>query len=73
VADLRNTGKAGAGACTAAMFLKQFVSVPRWLHMDIAGVNSSDGSTIYHPSGMTGTATRTLFEFVRKQSQHKNS
>jgi leucyl aminopeptidase len=36
VADLNNVGSTGqAGAVTAALFLRRFVNVPSWLHLDI--------------------------------------
>jgi leucyl aminopeptidase len=36
VADLNNVGATGqAGAVTAALFLRRFVDVPSWLHLDI--------------------------------------
>ncbi|RDD45562.1 Cytosol aminopeptidase [Trichoplax sp. H2] len=68
VADIRNIGKAGGigGACTAAAFLKEFVSNSRWAHLDIAGVMSSEGDyPAYLRNGMTGRPTRTLVEFAR--------
>jgi len=55
-ADLRNTQKTvgSAGSCTAAAFLKEFVSVCDWAHLDIAGVMSSNGELSYLSKGMTG-------------------
>jgi leucyl aminopeptidase len=36
VADINNVGSGGhGGAITAALFLRRFVSVPSWLHLDI--------------------------------------
>jgi leucyl aminopeptidase len=36
VADTNNVGSGGqAGAITAALFLKKFVSAPSWLHLDV--------------------------------------
>jgi leucyl aminopeptidase len=36
VADLNNVGAGGhGGAITAALFLRRFVDVPSWLHLDI--------------------------------------
>ncbi|XP_047128998.1 cytosol aminopeptidase isoform X1 [Hydra vulgaris] len=65
-ADLRNTQKsAGAGSCTAAAFLKEFVSIENWAHLDIAGVMTNEGEITYLPSGMSGRPTRTLIETVR--------
>eukprot|EP00794_Sanderia_malayensis_P018066 gene18066-19875_t len=63
-ADLRNTQKTAgaAGSCTAAAFLKEFVEIDRWAHIDIAGVMSSSGELPYLPKGMSGRPTRTLIE-----------
>uniref|UniRef100_A0A8K9V5A2 Cytosol aminopeptidase n=1 Tax=Oncorhynchus mykiss TaxID=8022 RepID=A0A8K9V5A2_ONCMY len=40
LADLNNVGKysRSGGACTAAAFLREFVTAPHWAHLDIAGV-----------------------------------
>jgi cytosol aminopeptidase len=35
VADLSNCGPRGAGACTAASFLRHFADTEQWMHMDI--------------------------------------
>ncbi|XP_065070339.1 cytosol aminopeptidase-like isoform X3 [Rhopilema esculentum] len=63
-ADLRNTQKTAgsAGSCTAAAFLKEFVTVDHWAHIDIAGVMTSAGEVPYLGKGMTGRPTRTLVE-----------
>ena len=37
IADLVNTGGRPAGACTAAIFLKEFAGGLPWAHLDIAG------------------------------------
>ncbi|KUK84363.1 MAG: putative cytosol aminopeptidase, partial [Synergistales bacterium 58_81] len=43
VADVVNSGGRYGGAITAAMFLREFVGEGiKWLHVDIAGVDSSD-------------------------------
>lgn len=43
-----------AGSCTAAAFLRKFVSVPSWAHLDIAGVMESKGEILYLQKGMSG-------------------
>ena len=43
-----------AGSCTAAAFLRKFVSVPSWAHLDIAGVMESKGEITYLQKGMSG-------------------
>ena len=49
-----------AGACTAAAFLKEFVTHPKWAHLDIAGVMTNKDEVSYLCKGMTGRPTRTL-------------
>ncbi|KII61408.1 Cytosol aminopeptidase [Thelohanellus kitauei] len=70
VADLVNsTKKREAGSCTAAMFLSEFVKTKEWAHFDIAGLMTADKEFHpYCPGGMTGRPTRTLIEYLRKQS-----
>ncbi|XP_005990486.1 cytosol aminopeptidase [Latimeria chalumnae] len=75
LADLNNIGKysRSGGACTAAAFLKEFVTVPHWAHLDIAGVMSNKDEIPYLRKGMSGRPTRTLVEFVAQLSQDKNN
>lgn len=60
------------GACTAAAFLKQFVTMPHWAHLDIAGVMSNKDEVPYMRKGMAGRPTRTLTEFADRLSKDKN-
>ncbi|XP_023135204.1 cytosol aminopeptidase [Amphiprion ocellaris] len=66
LADLNNIGKysRSGGACTAAAFLREFVSAPHWAHLDIAGVMSNKDEIPYLRKGMSGRPTRTLVEFA---------
>ncbi|XP_036373079.1 cytosol aminopeptidase [Megalops cyprinoides] len=66
LADLNNIGKysRSGGACTAAAFLREFVTVPHWAHLDIAGVMSNKDEVPYLRKGMSGRPTRTLVEFA---------
>nr|XP_057930519.1 cytosol aminopeptidase [Doryrhamphus excisus] len=66
LADLNNIGKysRSGGACTAAAFLKEFVTSPHWAHLDIAGVMSNKDEIPYLRKGMSGRPTRTLVEFA---------
>ena len=74
VADLKNAGKRSAGSCTAAIFLKEFVSTDApWIHLDIAGVMHSDATRGYLSRGMTGVPTRTLLRTVLEHSKQKCS
>ncbi|MFQ9697731.1 MAG: leucyl aminopeptidase, partial [Zhenhengia sp.] len=42
VADIKNTGAAGGGTITAAMFLQEFVEEHPWIHLDIAATACVD-------------------------------
>jgi len=65
VADLKNTGERWGGAISAALFLREFVGDAAWAHLDIAGPSVSAKERGYLPKGGTGSAVRTLVEFVR--------
>jgi leucyl aminopeptidase len=64
IADLLNTGGRPAGACTAAMFLKEFAGNLPWAHLDIAGTAWADEAKPWQPKGPTGVAVRTLAELA---------
>ncbi|KNC80405.1 hypothetical protein SARC_07234 [Sphaeroforma arctica JP610] len=73
VSDLINAGGRSAGACTAAAFLRNFVSpTTHYAHVDIAGVmhSPSDGKTgcasPYLSAGMQGRPTRAFVAFCKK-------
>ncbi|RCI01272.1 bleomycin hydrolase, partial [Rhizopus azygosporus] len=70
VADLNNLGKGrSGGACSAAAFLKEFVANNvDWAHIDIAGVMDSQATDGYHIKGMSGRPTRSLIEYIGKNS-----
>jgi leucyl aminopeptidase len=63
-ADLKNTGGRDGGACIAAAFLNQFVTYP-WVHLDVAGLVSSETEKPYSPSWATGLGARLLTQFLR--------
>lgn len=64
IADLRNTGKGGPSATTAATFLQQFVGDTPWLHIDIAGNALAPAASGEVPVGGTGFGVRLLTEWV---------
>ncbi len=66
VADIQNVGGRGAGAITAAQFLKRFVKpeIP-WMHMDIAGVAYSGSADGVSPKGGTGWGVRAIDRLIR--------
>ncbi|MGH9372243.1 MAG: leucyl aminopeptidase, partial [Vicinamibacterales bacterium] len=64
IADLANVGGRPAGACTAAIFLKEFAGETPWAHLDIAGTAWVDEAKPWLPKGATGVAVRTLAELA---------
>jgi len=69
VADMTNTGGRPAGACTAAMFIKEFVGELPWVHLDIAGTAWADEAKPWQAKGPTGVAVRTLAELAFTSSE----
>ncbi|WP_424536196.1 leucyl aminopeptidase [Sphaerisporangium viridialbum] len=71
VADLSNVdaeGTYGAGAVTAALFLREFAGGRRWAHLDIAGVSRSTTDDGILTKGATGFGTRLLLEWLAAPS-----
>jgi leucyl aminopeptidase len=64
IADMVNTGGRAAGACTAAVFLKEFTNDLPWAHLDVAGTAWADEPKPWQPKGPTGVAVRTLAELA---------
>jgi leucyl aminopeptidase len=64
IADMMNTGGRPAGACTAAMFLKEFAGNAPWAHLDVAGTAWADDAKPWMPKGPSGVAVRTLAELA---------
>src|SRR6185312_3489067 len=65
IADIMNSGGRWGGAVTAAMFLKEFAEETPWIHLDIAGTAWMDDNKAWISKGPSGTAVRSLVEFVR--------
>ncbi len=66
IADMKNTGSRYGGASAAGVFLKEFVSNVKWVHIDVAGtafLEKPQGIFIY---GSTGVGVRTLLNYVTK-------
>ncbi len=63
-ADMKHQGGKGGGACIAAAFLNKFVSYP-WVHMDVAGLVSSENEKPYTPRWATGLGARILTQVLR--------
>lgn len=69
IADFTNSGPREGGACTAAIFLKQFVNLEglpptRWVHLDIAGPAFHPKARTNAPAGASGFAVRTLIDLM---------
>ncbi|HEY2810894.1 MAG TPA: leucyl aminopeptidase [Rhabdochlamydiaceae bacterium] len=66
IADLKNSGGKLASPCSAAAFLQQFVKIPSWAHLDIAGTAylSDLKHTPYHSTPATGVGVRLLIDFL---------
>ena len=64
IADMLNTGGRPGGACTAAMFLKEFAGGLPWAHLDIAGTAWLDEAKPWMPKGASGVAVRALAELA---------
>ncbi|SJN37473.1 Cytosol aminopeptidase PepA [Microbacterium esteraromaticum] len=68
-ADLRNEEIGdGAGAITAALFLREFVDGVPWAHLDTGGTAYLDEETEDLAAGATGTGVRSLIRFVLDRS-----
>jgi leucyl aminopeptidase len=64
IADMVNTGGRPAGACTAAMFLKEFAGELPWAHLDVAGTAWLDEAKPWMAKGASGVAVRALAELA---------
>lgn len=64
-ADFANIGGRGAGAVTAACFLKQFAADFHWAHLDVAGTAWRSGAN----KGATGRPVPLLVEFLLNRAR----
>ncbi|WP_242901075.1 leucyl aminopeptidase [Actinomadura terrae] len=66
VADINNIGRGGygAGAITAALFLREFVGDRVWAHLDVAGPGRSTSEDAEITRGATGYGARLLLEWL---------
>ncbi len=69
IGDIKNTGGRGAGASTAAMFLKEFVDDTPWIHLDIAGMAWIEDQKPWIAKGPSGLPVRSVVEWVRSYSK----
>ncbi len=63
-ADIQNIGTRWGGACTAAMFLKEFVEDTPWVHVDIAGTAWYDDAKPFLAKGPTAVPLGTFVQLV---------
>ncbi|MFL6279799.1 MAG: leucyl aminopeptidase [Vicinamibacterales bacterium] len=71
IADMLNTGGRPAGACTAAMFLKEFAGGLPWAHLDVAGTAWFDDAKPWMVKGASGVAVRGLAELAFTSAKWK--
>lgn len=66
IADMRNIGNGrAAGSATAACFLHRFIEKGTpWVHIDIAGMDLSEGTNVLYPKGASGFGVRLLNTFI---------
>ncbi|HSA05856.1 MAG TPA: leucyl aminopeptidase [Candidatus Gastranaerophilales bacterium] len=64
IADMKNSGGRYAGASTAGMLLKEFVSDKKWAHIDIAGVAYIDKEIRELSKGATGAGVRAVLNYI---------
>ena len=65
IADMKNTGSRNGGASAAGVFLQEFVSGPKWCHIDIAGTAFLEKPQNEFISGATGAGVRTLLNYLK--------
>ncbi len=63
-ADIGNIGGRWGGACTAAMFLKEFVGETPWIHVDVAGTAWLDDAKPFMAKGPTGVPVGSFVRFA---------
>ncbi len=68
IADLKNTGSKGGGACTGAAFVGEFAKGLAWAHLDIAGkMDASEPMKKYAEAGSIGFGIRLLTSFLMNE------
>lgn len=73
--DISNTGQGKASACLGAAILKQFITCPYWMHLDIRGVGMMTTTAMdpyFRKFYMTGRPTRTLIQFLYQLACREN-
>lgn len=65
MADMKNIGGRTGGAITAALFLKRWVELERWAHIDLAGPAWMETESTDFAQGGTGYGVSTLVYFIQ--------
>ena len=65
IGDIKNTGGRYGGAITAAEFIHAFAEDTPWIHLDIAGLAWIEDNKPFIAKGPSGTAVRSILEWVR--------
>ncbi|MBW3128318.1 leucyl aminopeptidase family protein [Hymenobacter profundi] len=68
IADIKNLGRAEAGAISAGKFLERFAEGYPWIHLDIAAPAYLMAPDSYRGKGGTGTTVRLLYDFLKTQA-----
>ena len=63
-ADIQNIGGRWGGACSAAMFLKEFAGDTPWVHVDVAGTAWLDDAKPFLAKGPTGIPVGSFVNLV---------
>ena len=63
-ADIQNIGTRWGGACTAAMFLKEFAGDTPWVHVDVAGTAWLDEAKAWLAKGPTAVPLGSFVNLV---------
>lgn len=73
IADMKNIGNGrAAGSSTAACFLHRFIEKDtKWAHIDIAGMDLSDGSKPLYPKGASGFGVKLMNRFIKQIASDK--
>lgn len=65
IADMKNTGGRAAGSATAACFLQRYIEKDtKWAHIDIAGMDMSEGKNLLYPKGASGFGVKLLNDLI---------
>jgi leucyl aminopeptidase len=69
IADIKQTSGRYGGAIGAAKILEHFVGTARWAHLDIAGMEFTEGKSSFIESGATAFGARALAELVLRLAE----